>query len=96
MNYTALYDEDATEEDQIECYQHLVNSGDAWRLEGHVGRTAMGLLTAGTIMLGKRAVQDYYGSTVPARDQVKPGTKGSYQLTADRYGKEYADRLAAL
>lgn len=40
MSYTALYDEEATQEEQTECYQRLVNSGDAWKLEGHVGPAA--------------------------------------------------------
>ena len=95
-NYSALYEEDATEEEQIECYQALVNSGDAWKLEGHVGRTAMRLIEAGKIMLGKVAKKDYWGNVVPGRDEVEPGTKGSYQFVVDKNGKEYADRLAAL
>lgn len=95
-NYSALYEEDATDEEQVECYQALVNSGDAWKFEGHVGRTAMGLIEGGQILLGKEPRNDYWGNRVPGRDEVKAGTKGSYQFVVDHNDKEYADRLAAL
>lgn len=72
-----LWDEDADEQTVIEGYQHLINTGMAWRLEGHVGRTAMDLIEAGKCMLGEEAHFDYYGNRVPARHEVQPGTKGS-------------------
>lgn len=81
---TALYREDATEAEQVEVYQHLVNTGQAWRLEGHVGRTAMAMIDAGQIMLGEQAHFDYYGNRVPSRHEVEPGTKGSPEFVAER------------
>lgn len=36
-------------EEAIELFQDLVNSGLAWKLQGHYGRTAMALLRAGEI-----------------------------------------------
>lgn len=57
--------------------QALVNSGMAWRLEGHIGRQCMGLIDAGVIMLGKEPRTDYYGNPIPSRYQVVAGTKGS-------------------
>lgn len=94
--YDALWREDATEEEQIECFQRLVNSGQAWRLEGHVGRTAMELINRGAIMLGPIALRDYWGTVVPGRGDVQEGTKGSYQFVVQRHGEEYAKRLAQL
>jgi hypothetical protein len=44
---SALWREDATEDEQTACYQALIDSGDAWKLEGHVGRTAMALIESG-------------------------------------------------
>lgn len=96
MSYEALYKEDATTEEQIECYQRLINSGDAWKLEGHVGRTAMGLIEAGQCILGRTGRRDYWGNHVPSRDQVQPGTKGSYEYAVARVGKEAADVVAAI
>lgn len=49
----------------------------AWKLEGHVGRTAMRLIEDGICMLGEEAHTDYYGNRVPARSEVVPGSMGS-------------------
>lgn len=84
VDYSALYREDADEEEVIACYQELVNSGDAWQLEGHVGRTAMDLISAGKIMLGEEGHRDYYGNYVPSRHEVQPGTKGSSEYVLAR------------
>ena len=81
---TALYREDATDDETIDVYQALVNSGDAWRLEGHVGRTAMSLIEAGLITLGETGHRDYWGNYVPSRHEVEPGTKGSPEFVAER------------
>jgi hypothetical protein len=77
MDYSFLYDEDASEEEVIAGYQDLINSGMAWKLEGHVGRTAMSLIEQGVCMLGEQGHRDYYGNYVPSRFEVQPGTKGS-------------------
>lgn len=81
--YEALY-EDATDDEVVECYQALIDSGDAWRLEGHVGRTAMDLIDEGLCMLGPVSRKTYWGNTVPSRHDVKPGTKGSPEFVAAR------------
>jgi hypothetical protein len=77
--YSALYDETATIDEQVATYQSLINSGTAWRLEGHVGRTAMYLIEDGLCALGPEGHRDYYGTYVPGRDEVEPGTKGSVE-----------------
>ncbi len=78
-----LYEEDTTEEDHVEGMQELINSGMAWRLEGSVGRAAMGLIEAGECMLGEEGHQDYWGNYVPSRTEVKAGTKGSPEFVQE-------------
>jgi len=59
--------------------QNLMNSGDIWKFEGSVGRTASDLLEAGVLVLPEERRSDYYGNVIPARGDLKPGTKGTLQ-----------------
>jgi hypothetical protein len=76
--------------------QELINSGMAWKLEGSIGRQCMAAIESGHAMLGRDDHRDYWGNHVPSRDQVKPGTKGSFDFVADRHGVEYAEELAGV
>lgn len=76
--------------------QEWVNSGTAWRLEGAVGRAAMALLEVGDIMLPQQAHTDYWGNTVPNRDWLEPGSKGTRELVVSVHGEEYAEELDAI
>lgn len=76
---SALYDEDAAPDEVIEAYQHLINTGQVWRMEGSMGRTAMDLIESGHCVLGEQGHRDYWGNYVPSRYEVEPGTKGSVE-----------------
>lgn len=41
--------EDGTEEEVLEAWQHLVDTGLVWQLQGWYGRTARALIDAGHI-----------------------------------------------
>jgi hypothetical protein len=59
--------------------QRMINTGDAWNMEGSYGRSAMSSLNSGVCMLPKEVTFDYYGNRLPSRDELKKGTKGTYQ-----------------
>ena len=59
--------------------QKLINWGQCWKMEGSIGREAMHLITIGACMLPKESFVDYYGNKILSRDELKKGTKGTYQ-----------------
>lgn len=65
--------------------QSLINSGAAWNLEGSVGRAAMDALRSGACMLPKKPLRDYYGNRIPSRDELSPGSTGTFALSAKYY-----------
>lgn len=46
-----------TKDETIEFFQSLVDSGLAWRLQGHYGRTALVLINAGLVKRGCKKPQ---------------------------------------
>lgn len=84
------------QEESAKLMQSMVNSGMAWKMQGSYGRACMDAINAGLIMLGKRGRHDYWGSYVPARDEVQEGTKGSAGYVASIMGKDWADAMAAV
>jgi hypothetical protein len=64
--------------DEAARMQELIDSGTAWRLEGAVGRAAYAAIEAGYCMLSEQSgIKDYWGTRVPSRTEVEPGTVGS-------------------
>lgn len=50
VTYICEYEDgDITEERFLELFQHLVDTGLAWTLQGHYGRTARDLIEGGFI-----------------------------------------------
>jgi len=82
--------------DPFEYYsvlQAAINGGTAWSLQGAYGRELMAAIDNGFCMLGTNACKDYWGNVIPARDDVKPGTKGSYGYVAARMGEAWTDTI---
>lgn len=82
--------------DAAKDMQVTINGGSGWRMQGSMGRAMMAAIESGQNMLGKTDTHDYYGNHIPSREQVKAGTKGSYDFVVEHYGKEHANVLAAL
>ena len=43
----AYENNEMSQEEVIECFQELIDTGHAWRLQGHYGRTARRLIEYG-------------------------------------------------
>ena len=63
--------------------QSLLNSGQIWGFEGSVGRATMDMLESGILVLPEERTRDYYGNTIPARTDLKDGTKGTLGLAQE-------------
>ena len=81
-------DDDASPLDLALSLQRAINDG-LWSLQGSYGRSMMAAIAAGECALGERSYRDYYGSHIPARGDVKPGTKGSIEFVEANMGAEW-------
>lgn len=84
-----------TELEYYESIQRAINSG-MWKLQGSYGRVMMDAIKGGYCMLGRHKATDYYGTTIPSRDDVQEGTKGSYEYVIRLQGQEWADIMGDL
>ena len=69
--------------------------GGMWSLQGSYGRAMMGAIESGHCMLGTKSARDAYGNGIPSRNDVQPGTKGSYDFVIDNMGLEWAREMEA-
>ena len=68
--------------------QEMIDSGLAWRLEGHVGRAAMNALKIGAVVLPAVEHTDAYGNPVPSYEDIldEIGAPGSV-ANAEHYAQ---------
>lgn len=91
--YTLEEDENVSVEDESMALQRAINSGDAWSFQGSYGRAMMDAIEAGRCMLGKSGARDYWGNYIPSRDEVKAGTKGSFEYVVEARGQHWAEMM---
>ena len=60
---------EATEEEVIEGFQSMIDSGVVWSLQGSYGRTAADLIESGMCQHSTEQHYDYYGNPLPVRKQ---------------------------
>jgi hypothetical protein len=76
--------------------QRQVNNGTIWSMQGSMGRAAMDAIQSGRILVGLQPHKDYWGNTVPGRDQLEAGTKGTRGFVEAAMGSEWADYMEGL
>lgn len=72
--------------------QSLIDSGQAWRMEGSCGRAAMSMLEQGACFLPETAHSDYWGNRVPSRNDLKEGTRGTLSNAARYWNVNTANK----
>ena len=70
--------------------QRLIDSGEVWKFEGSMGRSAMSCLEGGMCYLPEKQTFDYYGNILPARTELEPGTKGTLE-NAEKFWQAVED-----
>ena len=85
-----------TQEEYFESLQRAINSLSAWSMQGSYGRAMMQAINDGYCMLGREHTRDYWGARIPSRDEVRIGTKGSFEYVAKLHGRDYAKRMEAI
>ena len=85
--------EEATDSEYYAAIQSAINGGIAWKFQGSYGRVMMDAINAGRCILGLKPAYDAYGNRIPSRDEVQPGTRGSPEFAAKKYGREWLDVL---
>jgi hypothetical protein len=90
-----IENDDGPQNEYFESIQRAINGG-AWALQGSYGRAMMQAIQSGQCLLGRKAFKDYYGNTIPGRDDVKAGTVGSFDFVAKTMGRDWAETMGGV
>jgi hypothetical protein len=85
--------EDADEMEYFTSIQAAINSLEAWKFQGSMGRAMMSAIESGHCMLARSSTRDYWGNRIPSRDEVKAGTKGSADYVREHMGDDWAKTM---
>lgn len=88
-------EEDISDVEYYQSIQRAINAG-AWSLQGSYGRVMMEAISYGYCVLGKESATDYWGNKIPSRDEVKAGSKGSYDYVVSLRGSDWAEQMEAV
>lgn len=88
-------EENVSDVEYYQSIQRAINAG-AWSFQGSYGRAMMDAINAGKCLLGTKSARDYYGNTIPSRDEVKDGTKGSEGYVDECSGTEWLRLMEAV
>jgi len=83
------------EETYFSSVQKMINAGQ-WSFQGSMGRAMMDAISAGYCMLGRSDARDYWGNHIPSREQVRAGTKGSFDFVKEAHGEEWAEMISEI
>jgi len=81
---------DSSPAEYSSALQAAINSLDAWKMQGSMGRAMMDAIESGKCMLGHKSTRDYWGNRIPSRTEVQDGTKGSRSYVVERSGEQWA------
>lgn len=88
-------EEDISDVAYYQSIQRAINAG-AWSFQGSYGRAMMEAISYGYCLLGTKSARDYWGNTIPSRDDVKQGSKGSFDYVASLRGADWAEQMEAV
>jgi len=71
--------------------QKLIDTGDVWKFEGSMGRSAMNCLESGICYLPEKQTFDYYKNILPSRNELQAGTKGTIE-NSEKFWQSVVDQ----
>jgi len=80
----------------LRALQRAINDGETWKFQGSFDRAMMAAIEEGRCLLGPQPAEDAWGSRIPSRTEVGPGTKGSREFVAARHGEAWAERMSGI